>query len=73
MQWSGCPQSDATWITENEFRDMNSTILEWYFPDNLSASSYFSMGENDVVSPKEFHSNVYSRKNMRFRNLGILF
>jgi len=27
----------------------------------------------DVVSPKEFYGNVYSRKNRRFRNLGIFF
>jgi len=27
MQWSGRSQSDATWITEDEFRDLNLTLL----------------------------------------------
>jgi len=73
VQWSGRLQSDATWITEDEFREMNPTLLEWYLQDNSSALSSFSVGENDVVSPKEFYGNVYSRKNRRFRNLGIVF
>jgi len=50
---------------------MNPTLLEWYLQDNSSASSSFPAGENDVVSPKEFYGNVYSRKNRRFCNLGI--
>ena len=62
-----------TWIIEDEFRDMNPTLLEWYLQDNSSASSSFPVGENDVVSPKEFFGNLYSKKNRRFRNLGILF
>ena len=33
LQWSGRPQSDATWIIEDEFRDMNPTLLEWYLQD----------------------------------------
>ena len=73
VQWSGQPQSDATWIVEDEFRAINPTLLELYLQDNSSASSSFPVGENDVVSPKEFYGNVYSRKNRRFRNLGILF
>ena len=71
VQWSGGPRSDGTWITEDEFRDMNLNLSEWYLQDNLSTSSSFPVGENDVVSPKEFYGNVYSRKHRRFRNLGI--
>jgi len=73
VQWSGRTQSDATWITENEFRDLNPTLLECYLQDNSLESSSFPMGGNDVVSRKHFYSNVYSRKNRRFHNLGILF
>jgi len=28
VQWSGRLQSDVTWITEDEFRDMNLTLLK---------------------------------------------
>ena len=73
VQWLRRPQSDATWITEDEFHDMNQTLLEWYLHDNSSASSSFLVGKNDVVSLKEFYGNVYSKKSRRFRNLGILF
>jgi len=66
-------QLDATWIIEDEFRDMDPSLLEWYLQDNSSALSSFPMGENDVVSPKEFYGNVYSRKNGRCCNLGIIF
>jgi len=66
-------QSDATWITEDEFPDLNPTLLDWYLQDNSLASSSFPVGENDVVSPKKFYGNVYSRNNRRFRNLGIFF
>jgi len=33
VQWSGRSQPDATWITwitEDEFRDLNPALLEWY-------------------------------------------
>ena len=73
VQWPGRPQSDVTWITKYEFRAMNPTLFKWYLQDNSSASSSFPVGGNDVVSPEEFYGNVYSRKNRRFRNVGILF
>jgi len=69
VQWVGRPQSDATWITEDEFRELNPALLEWYIQDNSPKSSSFQAGEYDAT---RYHGQFYSRRNRKFRNLGIL-
>ena len=69
VQWFGHPQTDATWITEDEFRELNPALLEWYLQDNSSESSSIPAGEHDAT---RYHGKFYSRRNRKFRNLGIL-
>jgi len=69
VQWAGRPQSDATWMTENEFRALNPALLEWYIQDNSRELSSFQAGEHDAT---RYHGQFYSRRNRKFRNLGIL-
>ena len=67
VQWFGWPQSNATWITEDEFRELNPALLEWYLQDNSPESSSFQAGEYDAT---RYHGQFYSRRNRKFRNLG---
>jgi len=53
---------------EDEFRKQNPTLLEWYLQDNLPESSSFPTGEYDVI---RYHGKFYSKRNRKFKNLGI--
>jgi len=41
VQWFGCPQLDATWIIEDELRELNLVFLQWYLQDSSPKSSSF--------------------------------
>ena len=56
---------------EKRMRRQNHHVGKIYY--GVNSLGRIRGEENDVVSPKEFYDNVYSRKNRRFRNLGILF
>jgi len=45
VQWSGQPRSDATWITKDEFRDLNPGLLEMVHPQQLVGVKLFSGAE----------------------------
>ena len=68
VQWFGSPQADVAWITEDEFCELNLTLLECYLQESSPELSSFPVGEYDA---NRFHGKFYSRKKRKFKNLGI--
>jgi len=48
VQWFGRPQSDATWIIEDEFCELNPTLVESYLSPVLSSFQGGSMMQLDI-------------------------
>ena len=46
-KWHNHPDSDATWIQENDLRHLDSSLLDCYIFSYSSESSYFQPKGND--------------------------
>jgi len=64
MVWP--PQSDTTWITKDEFHELNPVVLEGYLQENSPSS--FLARECDA---NRYHRKFYCRRNRKFENVGI--
>ena len=47
VKWHGRPDSDATWIHEDDLRHLDSSLLDCYISFHFSESSSFQPGGND--------------------------
>ena len=47
VKWHGHPDSDATWIQEDDLRHLDSSLLDCYLSFHSSESSSFQPGGND--------------------------
>ena len=47
VKWHGRPDSEATWIQEDDFRHLDSSLLDCYLSFHSSESSSFQPGGND--------------------------
>ena len=47
VKWHGRPDSDTTWIQEDDLRHLDSSLLDCYLFSHSSGSSSFQPGEND--------------------------
>ena len=47
VKWHGRPDSDATWIQEDDLRHLDSSLLDCYLSFHSSESSSFQPGGND--------------------------
>ena len=47
VKWHGRPDSDATWIHEDDLRHLDYSLLDCYLSFHSSESSSFQPGGND--------------------------
>ena len=47
VKWHGRPDSDATWIQEDDLLHLDSSLLDYYLSFHFSESSSFQPGGND--------------------------
>ena len=47
FKWHGRPDSDATWIQEDDLRHLDSSLLDCYLSFHTSESSSFQPGVNN--------------------------
>ena len=47
VKWHGRPDSDATWIQEDDLRHLDSSLLDFYLSSHSSESNSFQLGGND--------------------------
>ena len=47
VKWHGHPDSDATWIQENDLRHLDPSLLDCYLSSHSSESSSFQLVGND--------------------------
>ena len=44
VKWHGHPDSDATWIQEDDLRHLDSSLLDFYLSSHSSESDSFQLG-----------------------------
>ena len=47
VKWYGCPDSDATWIQEDDLHLLDPSLLDCYLSSHFSESSSFQPKGND--------------------------
>ena len=62
VKWHGHPDSDATWIQEDDLRHLNSSLLDCYLSFHSSESSSFQPGGNDGAWSRPLYRTKRDRK-----------
>ena len=62
VKWHGRPDSDATWIQEDDLRHLDSSLLDCYLSFHSSESSYFQPGGNDGAWSRPLYRPKRDRK-----------
>ena len=62
VKWHGRPDSDATWIQEDDLRYLDSSLLDCYLSFHSLESSSFQHGGNDGVWSKPLYKPKRDRK-----------
>ncbi|GKV21557.1 hypothetical protein SLEP1_g31527 [Rubroshorea leprosula] len=61
VKWKGCSLSNCTWIIEEEFQQLNSTLYDEFHASNSTGSSFFKQGRDDRARWKQ-PPKVYKRQ-----------
>ena len=62
VKWHGRPDSDATWIQEDDLRHLDSSLLDCYLSFHSSESSSFQPGGNDGAWSRPLYKPKRDRK-----------
>ena len=62
VKWHGRPDSDATWIQEDDLRHLDSSLLDCYLSFQSSESSSFQPGGNDGAWSRPLYRPKRDRK-----------
>ena len=62
VKWHGRPDSDATWIQEDDLRHLDSSLLDCYLSFHSSESSSFQPGGNDGAWSRPLYRPKRDRK-----------
>ena len=62
FKWHGRPDSDATWIQEDDLRHLDSSLLDCYLSFHTSESSSFQPGVNNGAWSRPLYRPKRDRK-----------
>ena len=62
VKWHGRPDSNATWIQEDDLCHLDSSLLDFYLSFHSSESSSFQLGGNDGAWSRPLYGPKRDRK-----------
>ena len=62
VKWHACPNSDATWIQEDDLRHLDPSLLDCCLSSHSLESSSFQPEENDGAWSRPISRSIRDRK-----------